>query len=98
VEAGLNHLRSLPQSNYQLYLLDEIGPFELDGLLWAPAIPALLDSGIPMILTVRQRLIEQVCTKWDIHHPEIISIVEGGIDKTQEKIRIWLEQNLPGLS
>jgi nucleoside-triphosphatase THEP1 len=98
VEAGLNHLRNLPQNNYQLYLLDEIGPFELDGLLWAPAIPALLDSGIPIILTVRQRLIDQVCTTWDIQHPEIINIEEGGINKTQKKISIWLKQKLPGLS
>ena len=98
VEAGLRHLKSLPLEHFHLYLLDEIGPFELDGLLWAPVIPELMDKGVPMIWTVRSSILEQVSSKWDFSHPEIISLEEGRGDETREKIRIWLRKNIQGLS
>ncbi len=98
ITAGLNHLLSLPQKHFHLYLLDEIGPFELDGQLWAQAIPVLIKQQVPMIWTVRKRIIEQVCIKWNIDHPEIISLEDGELAEKLKEIRIWLKQNVPELS
>jgi nucleoside-triphosphatase THEP1 len=98
IEAGLRHLSDLVRDEYHLYLLDEIGPFELKGLLWAPAIPDLLDRGIPMIWTVRPGIIEKVKNKWDLADPEIINIYEGRPNNILEKIRIWMNGYIQGLS
>ena len=98
VEAGLKHLLSLPVRVFELYLLDEIGPFELDDLLWASAIPGLIKQQVPMIWTVRQRIIEQVCIKWKIDRPEIINLESGKREEVLIKIRTWLKQNVQELS
>jgi nucleoside-triphosphatase THEP1 len=98
VEAGVNHLKSLPGKQYDLYVLDEIGPFELDGLLWAAAIPDLIRAGIPMIWTVRTSLLEKVCAKWDIKDPVIITKEKGKPEKAMDEIRKWLQENIQGLS
>jgi nucleoside-triphosphatase THEP1 len=98
IEAGLRHLYDLARGDYHLYLLDEIGPFELEGLLWAPAIPDLLARGIPMIWTVRPGIIEKVKNKWDLAGPEIINIEEGELNNVLEKIRIWMNGYIQGLS
>jgi len=98
VEAGLKHLRCLPLKTFHLYLLDEIGPFELDGLLWSPTIPDLLDKGIPMIWTVRNDIIQQVCSKWGLRNPEIIFQEKGQIGKTMASIKKCLKKNIQELS
>ena len=98
VEGGLQHLRSLPKKQFHLYLLDEIGPFELDGLLWAPAIPDLLDTKIPMIWTVRTRIVEEVRRKWKLTESEMVMLEEGKPDKAMDKIGLWMKENIQGLS
>ena len=98
VEAGLKHLLSLSMRDFHLYLLDEIGPFELENLLWASAIPGLISKQVPMIWTVRQRIIEQVCIKWKIERPEIINLESGQKEELLKKIRKWLKQNVQELS
>jgi len=94
IELGLNHLLSLKDKQYQLYLLDEIGPFELDGMLWSKSIPILLDQGIPLICTVRNSLIARVCSKWNIKDPCIIRVHDKEWEKPMEDIRIWIKQNI----
>ncbi len=49
----------------QLIIIDELGPFELNGLGWASAISELqgLYRG-PMIWVVRESLVEQIVEKW----------------------------------
>lgn len=98
VEAGLRHLRRLPLKTFHLYLLDEIGPFELDGRLWSPSIPDLMDKGIPMIWTVRNDIIPEVCNKWQLVNPEIITHEKGQAGKTILSIRKWLKKNIQELS
>lgn len=93
IEAGLRHLTNLPQKQYHFYILDEIGPFELDGLLWAPAIPGLMNKKIPMIWTVRNRILRPVCNKWNLTSPMVINLEETGLDRTIERIRRWFEKN-----
>lgn len=44
----------------QLAIVDEVGPWELSGGGFAPALPTLLNSGLPLILTVRPHLVEEV--------------------------------------
>jgi nucleoside-triphosphatase THEP1 len=92
IEAGLGHLYDLTQKAYQLLVVDEIGPFELDGLLWAPAIPGLLEKNEPMIWTVRNRIVYPVCDRWKLENPHIINLDEIGSESALKNIRIWFER------
>lgn len=98
VEAGLRHLRSLPQKQFHLYLLDEIGPFELDGLLWAPVIPDLLETSTPMIWTVRTRIVDRVREQWNLDESDTVLLKEGSPDKAVDEINTWMKGNIQGLS
>jgi nucleoside-triphosphatase THEP1 len=95
LEKGLEHLQQLPGMQYQLFLLDEIGPFELEGHVWADAVPALLDTGIPMIWTVRSSLLDKVCKKWDLADPLIVRVKKDHEDENIKEIKAWLEKNIP---
>lgn len=94
VEAGLYHLRSMEAGTSDLVIIDEIGPFELDGSLWAPAIPGLVSSGKPMIWTVRRNLLEKVCEHWKIDDPVVVTKEAGKPLKPKEKIRNWIGENV----
>jgi len=95
LEAGLRHLNKLNFQESDLYLLDEVGPLELDGLIWAPAIPDLLEKGIPMIWTLRQSIVGRVCEKWRIADPTIIHLFEGETSHSKSLIQIWIDENVP---
>lgn len=92
IEAGIGHLYDLTQKAYQLLVVDEIGPFELDGLLWASAIPGLLEKNEPMIWTLRNRIVIPVCNKWNLDNPHIINLDEIGSESAMENIKIWFEK------
>jgi len=98
VDAGLRHLRSLPRGQYDLYLLDEIGPFELEGFLWAPVIPDLINTGVPMIWTVRSSILEKVSSNWGLINPTIVTSAEGSPEEPTKQIRKWLGEHIQALS
>ncbi|MCF8367547.1 MAG: nucleoside-triphosphatase [Bacteroidales bacterium] len=50
-----------------LLVMDEIGPFELQGKAWAGMITLLLEEvNIPMVWVVRESLVSEVLKKWGI--------------------------------
>ena len=95
VEAGLKHLSVLGHQNYDLCFVDEIGPFELDGELWSSAIPILLNTGIPMIWTLRPGILDQVCLKWGLINPTIVYLSEEISPNSKSIIRDWIWKNFP---
>ncbi len=90
IRAGLDHLLSLPLKGLHLIILDEVGPFELEGRVWAPAIPGLLKTGIPMIWTVRRNLIQPVRSQWGLGEPEILDLEQAKTHETMRHIKRWL--------
>ena len=95
VEAGLRHLNELNPEKCDLYIIYEVGPFELDGKIWAPAIPDLMDKGIPMIWTLRQSILDQVCEKWRIADPTIVQLSENETSNSISLIHTWIKKNVP---
>jgi nucleoside-triphosphatase THEP1 len=68
-------LAGLKSGNTDLVVIDEIGPFELDDLMWAGAITYLLTAtDLPMIWVIRYGLVDQVISKWNISKPVIMDI------------------------
>lgn len=93
IQAGLKHLTTLEQNHYHFYVLDEIGPFELEGLLWAQAIPGLLKKEIPMIWTIRYSLIKQVCKKWGLLNQTIVNLGNEDFYSSLFAIEKWIKKN-----
>ena len=56
-----------------------------------------MDEGVPMIWCVRKRIIQQVCNKWNLENPEIISLEKEQREKSKGEIRIWLRDNIQEL-
>jgi len=90
--SSLSHGDNLLQSDEilenKIIILDEIGPFELKGEVWANGLNKLLNtySGI-LILSVRKTLIREVISHWNLQHPEIIDISKIQVDEILDKIK-----------
>ena len=72
---GKNILEDPLINNNDLIVVDEIGPFELEGKIWAESLTRLLAmrSG-PVLLVVREHLVSQVIQQWSLTDAMIIEI------------------------
>ena len=67
IKTGNNIIEQATESEAQLIVIDEIGPFELQGKIWAKRFSALLKSSkVPILITTKQKLINAVVTKFGI--------------------------------
>ena len=67
LKAGLMWLSPERVKNSGVVIIDEMGPLELSGRGWAPAIERLLsECPKPMIWTVRRSLAEKMARKWTV--------------------------------
>ncbi|MCK5855839.1 MAG: hypothetical protein KAG64_00010 [Bacteroidales bacterium] len=65
-EVGNNILNNIPEEA-KLIVIDEIGPLELGGDGWAPAIEQLVSiTARPMIWVVREHLVDKIARKWTV--------------------------------
>ncbi len=78
-----------------IIVLDEIGPFDLQGELWANGLHKLRNnySGI-LILSVRTRLVRQVIRHWKLPHAEIINIDRVTVEDLVERLKECLKNGI----
>ena len=70
---GKNILKDPLIDNNDLIVVDEIGPFELEGKMWAESLTRLLAMrSSPVLLVVREHLVHQVMDKWSLNDAMII--------------------------
>jgi len=73
-----------------IIIIDEIGPFELEGKGWASSLTKILKNlKTPLIIVVRKSLLENVIDHWNIINP---SVVEISNTKPEEFISILKEK------
>jgi len=90
INNGISILKNVLSLNPQLIVVDEIGPFELQGKIWASAFRTLLNSAsCPILITTKQKLVQAVVEKFTI--PDYFEF-PSTTDKT-EVIRV-LKTNL----
>ena len=67
INTGISILENLLAENPQLIVVDEIGPFELQGKIWADTFRKLLQSAsCPILITTKQKLINPVVEVFSI--------------------------------
>ncbi len=54
-----------------ILIVDEVGPFELRGMGWAPSLDKLISAEVPQIWAVRAGLVEMVAAHWNFK-PEFV--------------------------
>lgn len=87
-------LSGIKNGSANLIIIDEIGPFELEDMLWAGAISYLLTAtNLPMIWVVRSGLVKPVLTKWHIQKPVIIDIKGTTVQQAAKQILSKLAVN-----
>lgn len=62
----------------EVVFVDEVGPMELRGEGWAPALERLAACGMPMVWTVRPSLVEEVRRRWNLAGARVIEA--GSVD------------------
>jgi nucleoside-triphosphatase len=55
-----------------IFILDEIGPIELNGGGFAPALPAVLNLPATVLLTIREQCLTEAIAHFDLQAAEII--------------------------
>ena len=84
---GKNILEDPLILNNDLIVVDEIGPFELDGKIWAESITRLLTRQCcSILLVVREQLLAQVIKKWSLKDAMIIDIGQTKPDQAASMI------------
>lgn len=82
-------------SNCELIIIDEVGPLELDGEVWAQAIDRLMNlSSCPVLFVVREHLIEKVKSRWSFVPLMILKLKKNNSEEILTKL-INLKTVLP---
>ena len=73
VEKGNDCIEELLVNPPDIAIVDEIGAFELRGKLWSSSFTQLLESSVPLVFSVKERLLDKVVVKWSIEPSHIFS-------------------------
>lgn len=74
--------------NNDLIIVDEIGPFELDGKVWAKSLTQLLiGQNCSVLLVVREQLVSRVIQHWRLEDAMIIEIGQTKPEQVATMIR-----------
>jgi nucleoside-triphosphatase THEP1 len=72
IEAGRAELPRASARPGALVIVDEVGPLEMMGQGWTPALlPLVIARTHPLILVVRPSLVMEVCRRWNLEPVEI---------------------------
>jgi nucleoside-triphosphatase THEP1 len=89
---GENALHPGNLKNADIVVIDEVGPFEIEGKGWADSIEKLLnESELPMIWVVRESILWEVLQKWGIEPLQIFHIDENIPSKIAQEIHHYLK-------
>jgi nucleoside-triphosphatase THEP1 len=94
---GSRRLDPSGKPGISLFLIDEVGPLELSGKGWAPAMDKLCErSEIPQLWVVRSSLVREVSGRWKTGGTTIADIGSDGIPETVNVIRELIRKSDPG--
>lgn len=84
---GEKAMDTLTLSDVDLIVVDEIGPFELAGKGWAKSFSKILqETDLPVVISVRQSLLEEVIEHWKLNVKEVFDVHESTNKQALENI------------
>lgn len=89
-EFGFQLLSSEHIHDMDFVFVDEVGPLEMKGLGWAPAIDQLMEqSGKKLVLVVRTGLVDDVIRKWNLIN---VVVLKSGETATGDVMKKMIQQ------
>jgi len=96
LDIGTSILKNPGILNSDLVIIDEIGRFEIEGMIWAESLSWLLSNATcPVILSVRETFTDQVIEKWGLQDVLIIDIKKSTPENAAEEIIKRIKINKP---
>ncbi|RPJ56362.1 MAG: DUF2478 domain-containing protein [Acidobacteria bacterium] len=96
LESGNRLLESEILSDSDLVVVDEVGPLELQGLGWSPALSRLRgESQKNLLLVVRAGLFERVLQQWQLGAARVWAVGEAPASEIAAEIALTLQPNYP---
>jgi len=75
IDSGNKWLSQIETHKADFTVVDEMGIFELDGKIWHPLFQRLLDDAhCPLIITVRESIVEKLIDKYKLSAVEIFKL------------------------
>ena len=82
IQSGNSAIDQLSLIGCSLVIVDEVGPLELENKVWSSSLNLLIGSSpCPLILVVRENLIERVKDRWSFMPETIWKIREGNSEE-----------------
>lgn len=66
IRAGTDWMSSVKNNNTDVLVLDEIGYYELNGMVWHELFTNAVKSSNPLIFTTKTRYLSEIISKWRI--------------------------------
>lgn len=73
VEMGNDCIQELLVHPPDIAIVDEIGGYELRGKLWSMSFTEVVESSVPLIFTVKDRLLNKVLSKWNLEPTHVFN-------------------------
>ena len=91
VEMGNGCIKELLVHPPDIAIVDEIGGFELRGKLWNNSFTQIVESSVPLIFTVKEKLLDKVVEKWNIEPFYVFSSADfNDPDSAFQRIKSFL--------
>lgn len=71
IHTGTGWMNPEAENNSTILVLDEIGPYELKGMIWSDLFTKAVESQNPFIFTTKSKLLSPIMDKWKIHPAEV---------------------------
>jgi nucleoside-triphosphatase THEP1 len=86
IAAGLRALSDGSLSAADVVFVDEVGPMELRGEGWGPALDAVSALPAPMVWVVRPKLVDEVRRRWGWHDAEVVDAASADAARLASKL------------
>ncbi len=94
MQAGKKIIREAIEQKIALVIVDEVGPFELEGGGWTEALDLLQkESDAVQIWVVREAILAEVMERWEIQAERVIHISREEKEETLKKIISHVRNN-----
>jgi len=91
---GERIIRKGMEQKADLVVLDEVGPFELNGGVWSDILDQLCNAhSIAQIWVVRDRVLKEVMKRWNIPLENVTEIGPGSLEKLIHKIIAYVRND-----
>lgn len=96
LQAGFSALSFQETSGLDLTIVDEVGPFEIGGGVWAPCLDQMVwEKPRPLLWVVRKSLLRDVISRWQLNDLEVFEIPvpdpEAVAGRIARRIKEWKE-------